>query len=466
MRRFFHNIMFAALLLSLSVGQILTARATSQSGSFSIPYYSDEYPEGLPMPEEPETKPAVEKPPVYEKTADVINNSTLALTALAPTPQWLPGINSGDYVLSTSGQGFLALCIYRIGLPGDVLYRTYSSAGGWTAWAMNGEHTSWNVSYPSESPRIEAIQIRVTGVFSQYYDIYYATVLSDGTLCGWARNGESSGTMGLGKYITDIRLFVCPKGEFPEDWSTEHRLDGVAEDGFIFGDGLPTFSQGNGQPFTGWAWHENDRYYFVNNTALTGWQYLDGYKYYFQEDGKLVTDLEPVIGANGPYLIKVNKQMNCVTVYVPDTDGQFIIPLKSFLCSTGGDTPIGTFKSPEKLRWQLMVHDVYCQYLTRLGAGLHILLHSPVYSAPNCNTLDADTYNMMGYVRSSGCIRLVTRDAKWIYDHCPVGTTIQVYNSSIVGPYDRPCIDYFIPKTQTWDPTDPDAVALYGVIQQ
>ncbi len=465
MRKFFH-ITLIALLLSLSVGQAPAAWASSQSGSLSFPYFSDEYPEGLPIEEEPEARPAVEKPPVYASLADLIDSCHLTLTALSPTPEWLPTIHCEDNVLSTHGQGFLSLCIYRVGLPGDVLYRTYSTERGWSSWAMHGEHTAWDVQTPWTSPRIEAIQIRVNGVFGQYYDIYYACVLSDGTLCGWARNGESSGTMGVGKYITDIRLFVCPKGEFPEDWSTERKVDGIAEEKIFFGEGGTTFTCGNGQPFTGWVWYENDRYYFVNNTAVTGWQYVDGYKYYFQEDGKLMTDLEPLIGANGPYLIKVNKQMNCLTVYVQDTDGQYIIPLKSFLCSTGNDTPIGTFHTPEKLRWQLMVHDVYCQYLTRLGAGLHILIHSPVYNARDNHTLDTGTYIEMGAARSSGCIRLVTGDAKWIYDHCPIGTTIQVYNSSVAGPYDRPNIPYAIPTTQTWDPTDPEAVALYGLIQQ
>ena len=41
---------------------------------------------------------------------------------------------------------------------------------------------------------------------------------------------------------------------------------------------------------------------------------IEGYKYCFDETGKVVTDLEPIIGANGPYLIRINKQMNTTTV--------------------------------------------------------------------------------------------------------------------------------------------------------
>ena len=48
-----------------------------------------------------------------------------------------------DSVLSVGESGFLSMCIYANNLPGDVLYRTYSSARGWSNWAMNGGHTDW-----------------------------------------------------------------------------------------------------------------------------------------------------------------------------------------------------------------------------------------------------------------------------------------------------------------------------------
>ena len=68
--------------------------------------------------------------------------------------------------------------------------------------------------------------------------------------------------------------------------------------------------------------------------------------------------------------------MNCTTIYAKDGANGFIIPYKAFLCSTGDDTPIGTFRTPEKLRWQLMLSGVYCQYLTRLGRLQGII---PIY---------------------------------------------------------------------------------------
>ena len=92
--------------------------------------------------------------------------------------------------------------------------------------------------------------------------------------------------------------------------------------------------------------------------------------------------------------------MNCLTIYIPDGDNGYIIPYKSFLCSTGDDTPLGEHKTPEKYRWRLMNTDEYCQYLTRLDAGIPILLHSVIYERPDPYTLKAFTYNYLGATKS------------------------------------------------------------------
>ena len=126
-----------------------------------------------------------------------------------------------------------------------------------------------------------------------------------------------------------------------------------------------------------------------------------------------------------------------MTIYAQDGGNGYIIPVKSFLTSVGDDTPVGTFKTPEKYRLRLMIHDVYTQYATRLGAGLPILIHSIIYDAANPMTVWASTYNNMGIARSAGCIRLMSGDSKWVYDHCALGTTVQVYNSSVAGPFER-----------------------------
>ena len=354
-----------------------------------------------------------------------------------------------DSVLSVGDAGFLSMCIYANNLPGDVLYRTYSSSRGWTNWAMNGGHTDWSADCP-----VEAVQIRLNGIFGDRFDVYYRSNLSDGTECDWSKNGGTNGAMACGRIITGMRFSMWGKGVDGAAYKMDNPLVSAAPDGIQFVNGTPVFSNGTGDNFTGWVWNDRDRYYVVDNAIVTGWQYIDGYKYYFEGDGKLVTDLEPYLNYQGQFKIKINKQMNCLTIYIPDGDNGYIIPYKSFLCSTGDDTPLGEHKTPEKYRWRLMNTDEYCQYLTRLDAGIPILLHSVIYERPDPYTLKAFTYNYLGATKSHGCIRLTTADSRWIYEHCALGTSITVYESPIPGPFDRPVIKTMIPDTQTYDPTD------------
>lgn len=362
------------------------------------------------------------------------------------------GAYLNDQQITTEAGGFTAICTYLENIFGDVRYRTYNSTTGWTGWAVGGQQTSFdgNAWYP-----VEAIQYRFAGPVNDQYDIYYCAQLSDGTETGWGKNGETVGTMNTGLHLTGFRLAFFAKNTV-SGLNTSNALVSAHADGIQYVDGQMRYIHGNGDNYTGWGWIGNDRYYFKDSVPVTGWQYIDGLKYYFGEDGKMWSDVESLLGSNGPYLIKINKELNCMTIYAQDGGNGYIIPVKSFLTSVGDDTPVGTFKTPEKYRWRLMIHDVYTQYATRLGAGLPILIHSIIYDAANPMSVWASTYNNMGIARSAGCIRLVSGDAKWVYDHCALGTTVQVYNSSVAGPFERPTIAYEIPFEQTWDPTDPN----------
>lgn len=376
----------------------------------------------------------------------------LQTTVLLNDSQSWSGAFVNDQQITTDGVPFSSISTFLENIFGNVLYRAYNSATGWTGWALNGQQTFFdgNAWHP-----VEAIQYRFAGPVNDQYDIYYSALLSDGTQTGWGKNGETVGTMNTGLYLTGFRLAYFAKNT-ASGLDTSNTLKSAHADGIQYVDGQMRYIHGNGDSYTGWGWLGSDRYYFKDSVPVTGWQYIDGLKYYFGEDGKMWSDVESLLGSDGPYLIKINKEMNCMTIYAQDGGNGYIIPVKSFLTSVGDDTPVGTFKTPEKYRWRLMIHDVYTQYATRLGAGLPILIHSIIYDAANPMTVWASTYNNMGIARSAGCIRLVSGDAKWVYDHCALGTTVQVYNSSVAGPFERPTIAAEIPFEQTWDPSDPN----------
>lgn len=153
-----------------------------------------------------------------------------------------------------------------------------------------------------------------------------------------------------------------------------------------------------------------------------------------------------------PYYIKVNKQQNVVTIYKKDKKGEYTIPYKAMTCSTGMDTPLGVYKTPAKYRWKLLMGDVWGQYSTRIVKG--ILFHSVWYYQMDATTLSATQYNKLGIAASHGCIRLTVADAKWIYDNCSLGTSVEIYNAKDPGPLGKPETIKLLPGTG-WDPTDP-----------
>lgn len=58
--------------------------------------------------------------------------------------------------------------------------------------------------------------------------------------------------------------------------------------------------------------------------------------------------------ASKKYVVKINKSMNCVTIYEKKSSGK-LKPVKAMICSAGSATPIGTFPLGEKMRWHTLM---------------------------------------------------------------------------------------------------------------
>lgn len=160
--------------------------------------------------------------------------------------------------------------------------------------------------------------------------------------------------------------------------------------------------------------------------------------------------------AAGTYMIKINKQQNVVTIY-KEKDGKYK-PHKAFVCSVGYATPTGAFSLGEKLRWHLLDGPSYGQYCTRITGS--ILFHSVWYYSQNKADQSYIQYNKLGTTASHGCVRLTVADAKWIYDNCPSGTKVTIYNAKNPGPLGKPSA-IKVSGYSGWDPTDPDPANPY-----
>lgn len=174
----------------------------------------------------------------------------------------------------------------------------------------------------------------------------------------------------------------------------------------------------------------------------------------FQSTDVYAAKKKPIVKSQ--YQIMVNRVANCVTVY--ELKKGVYEPLRSFACSVGkniDNTPLGEFKTSDYYTWRLMVDNSYAQYAVRFNRG--ILFHSVPYLAEAPDTLETDQFNLLGEPASLGCVRLCTMDAKWIYDNCPVGTTVIVYDDALnPGPLGKPVAPKTLIGTDIsgWDPTD------------
>lgn len=170
------------------------------------------------------------------------------------------------------------------------------------------------------------------------------------------------------------------------------------------------------------------------------------------EEEKTITVSTPT------YYIKVNYGAQVVTIYKKDSDGNYTIPVKAMLCSTGEYTPLsGVYGTIEKYKWRALQGNVYGQYCTRIIGS--ILFHSvPYLENGNAGSLEYWEYDKLGFNVSAGCVRLTVADSKWIYDNCSIGTKVEFYSSSDPGPLGKPStqkISNAEGDLKNWDPTDP-----------
>jgi len=179
---------------------------------------------------------------------------------------------------------------------------------------------------------------------------------------------------------------------------------------------------------------------------------VDGLVLYYDAAGQLIRDTESIIGKQSSYALEIDYDRNIVTVYAKGSSGNYNVPVKAFVCSTGKATPIGTFRTPAKYRWRTLKGPCYGQWSTRIHGG--VLFHSVPYYTQNNNNLKVYAYNMLGTKCSAGCVRLCCRDAKWIYDNCRLGTRVTIKHNA-KNPFGKPK-PIRLKSGHTWDPTDPN----------
>lgn len=163
--------------------------------------------------------------------------------------------------------------------------------------------------------------------------------------------------------------------------------------------------------------------------------------------------------STSPYYIKVNYGAQVVTIYKKDNNGNYTVPAKAMVCSTGIATPTsGVYKIPARWEWLHLQGDVWGHYSTQIIGN--ILFHSvPYLRKGELDSLEYWEYDKLGTAASAGCVRLTVQDAKWIFDNCKNGTQVEFYSESTPGPLGKPSAMKISNNEQcrNWDPTDPNS---------
>lgn len=132
-----------------------------------------------------------------------------------------------------------------------------------------------------------------------------------------------------------------------------------------------------------------------------------------------------------PYLIGVDTTNQVITVVKRGESGNYDVPVKYFLCSTGKastPTPAGIhflsvsnrpewvyFKTPKC--WVRYPVNIYGNYF----------FHSLVYNSQSLSSRTSASYNNLGTAVSNGCIRMMDDDAMWMSYNVFAGTIVEVY---------------------------------------
>ena len=160
-----------------------------------------------------------------------------------------------------------------------------------------------------------------------------------------------------------------------------------------------------------------------------------------------------------PLLLVVTLLCSCVEMPNAAPDPTPVPTAQPTATPESTPAPTGYYATPVSYSWRLLMGPSYGQYATRIYDGY--LFHSVPYYSQHKDDVEYDEFNKLGTVASLGCIRLAVVDVKWIYDNCPLGTPVVIYNDKDPGPMGKPGTIYTDPadtEKRGWDPTDPDPV--------
>ncbi|MDR1800812.1 MAG: InlB B-repeat-containing protein [Lachnospiraceae bacterium] len=102
-------------------------------------------------------------------------------------------------------------------LPGDIEVSAHVQDVGWTDYVGLGKTAG------TTGKRLEAVKIRLTGLLSSFFDVYYRVYVPSWVgWTGWTKNGNPTGTAGRSFLIEDIQVKLVKKTENLAEGSNQY----------------------------------------------------------------------------------------------------------------------------------------------------------------------------------------------------------------------------------------------------
>ena len=355
----------------------------------------------------------------------------------------------------------------------DGKYYSFDASGamqtGWkkiTTTSGNKTTSVWNYYY-SDGSRLENGWLKSGG---KWYYFSGGAMAENGTrkIDGSTYCFDSNGAMQTGW----VKLTTTKNGKTTTNWSY-YNSSGVRKDDGLVRSGNTWYGFKDGVMLTGRQIINGNTYYFYSDgSAYSGWQKVGSNWYYYDSTGLLCTGWRVVNGNTYYFYPKDNAKGKpegsmavSVTIdgYSIDSEGHAVLPAKTLMINSAQ-------KHTSNTNWLIMVDTYNCVFGVFYGKQGDWKLEYYWYCSPgksstptakgvfsifdkgyyfdsgsarcyyysgfyNNQAIHSILYyqgggvmsSSLGYNLSHGCIRLSTSNAKWVYDYCPVGTTVVVY---------------------------------------
>ena len=143
-----------------------------------------------------------------------------------------------------------------------------------------------------------------------------------------------------------------------------------------------------------------------------------------------------IVNQSPTYMIKINTLQNYLAVYAKDEDGNYTVPFKTMVCSTGSTaeyTPVGMYTLKDRYSWRTMASGMYAKYSVKVEGGM--MIQSVPSFSPEDGDINPESFNQLGKAVTMGSIWLTTQDAEWIYYNCDAGTQVLIYGKKDLEEY-------------------------------